>query len=309
MYKFIFTILLALSITPSKAMRVALDGEFLSIESHIDESHSIRYEFSRCMANHIYTFSRVLVDSITVNEATSDNIGPFLIEGKGWTGGNHLLPDGSPSAKTDSISIYTGNGEKLSSGFCGEAECITIRVVNTLLNPLNPDKIFCTETICYTVCGNSIQVNASHKYLNSELLTISRYYGMQSMMIGETEILTPGGKYSRWTPIDSVDRFTHRSAPRFRQFIEKSRVCYAAAYMTTKGIGDRHLVTPDDFVFIGNSWSKSYHKLIGNASVKCGDTTQWEGIYTWFIKPINPNPKRFSYQGYQNGQRVIFRHQ
>ena len=77
-------------------MRVALDGEFLSIESHIDENHSIRYEFSRCMANHIYTFSRVLVDSITVNEATSDNIGPFLIEGKGWTGGNHLLPDGSP---------------------------------------------------------------------------------------------------------------------------------------------------------------------------------------------------------------------
>ena len=53
-------------------------GKFLAIESRLEGCHSIRYEFSRCMANHIYTFSRVLVDSVVVNEATSDNIGPFF---------------------------------------------------------------------------------------------------------------------------------------------------------------------------------------------------------------------------------------
>ena len=101
MHKSILALILTISFFPAKAMKVALDGEFLAIESRLEGCHSIRYEFSRCMANHIYTFSRVLVDSVVVNEATSDNIGPFLIESSGWTGGNHLLPDGSPSARTD----------------------------------------------------------------------------------------------------------------------------------------------------------------------------------------------------------------
>lgn len=234
MHKSILALILAISFFPAKAMKVALDGEFLAIESRLEGCHSIRYEFSRCMANHIYTFSRVLVDSVVVNEATSDNIGPFLIENSGWTGGNHLLPDGSPSARTDSISIHNERGERLGDGFRGDAKCVTIRVVNTLLNPLEPDKKFCTETVCYSVCSNSIQVCATHSYVNVNPLKISRYYGMQSMMVGETEILTPGGKYSRWTPVDSVDRFTRKSAPRFHQFIEKSDVCHAAAYMTEK---------------------------------------------------------------------------
>ena len=114
MHKSILALILAISFFPAKAMKVALDGEFLAIESRLEGCHSIRYEFSRCMANHIYTFSRVLVDSVVVNEATSDNIGPFLIENSGWTGGNHLLPDGSPSARTDSISIHNEAGRRLS---------------------------------------------------------------------------------------------------------------------------------------------------------------------------------------------------
>ena len=86
MHKSILALILAISFFPAKAMKVALDGEFLAIESRLEGCHSIRYEFSRCMANHIYTFSRVLVDSVVVNEATSDNIGPFIIENSGWTG-------------------------------------------------------------------------------------------------------------------------------------------------------------------------------------------------------------------------------
>lgn len=117
MHKSILALILAISFFPAKAMKVALDGEFLAIESRLEGCHSIRYEFSRCMANHIYTFSRVLVDSVVVNEATSDNIGPFLIENSGWTGGNHLLPDGSPSARTDSISIHTRGANGWATAF------------------------------------------------------------------------------------------------------------------------------------------------------------------------------------------------
>ena len=34
-------------------MKVALDGEFLAIESRLEGCHSIRYEFSRCMAKFV----------------------------------------------------------------------------------------------------------------------------------------------------------------------------------------------------------------------------------------------------------------
>lgn len=304
----ILTLLFTFIFAPTKAsMKVALDGDFLSIESTIDDDHHIKYEFCYCMANDLYTFSRVLIDSTVVNEATSDNIGPFLIEGHGWTGGNHLLPDGETrSAHTDKVRIVANGRNHLKGNFHGTAARIDIFVTNTLLDPSNPRKRFCTENVHYLICGNSIQVAVCHKYHNLQPLTIARYYGMQSMMIGETSVLTPHGAYSSWTPIEKVGRFTRQSAPDFHQFIEHSPVCYAAAYMTDKGIGDRHLVMPDDVVFIGNSWSKSYHKLIGNASVKSGDKTCWEGIYTWFLHPEQDCDSTFSYRGYYNGKRAVF---
>lgn len=295
-------------IFPAKAtMHVTLGGELLLIQSQLEGQHTISYEFSRCMANHLYTFSRVLVDTTMVNEATSDNIGPFLIDGAGWTGGNHLLAGGLPSAYTDSVRIFV-DGRRITNDFSGEAQCVTVCVDNTLLNPSDSSQKFCTESVTYTICGNSIQVSATHHYLNRQPLTVARYYGMQSMMIGETEILTPGGEYSRWTPVDSVDRFTRKSAPRFHQFIEKSNTCYAAAFLTDAGLGDHHLISDDDVVFIGNSWSKSYHKLIGNSTIKGGEVTHWEGVYTWFLSPLVSDPDYFSYIGYFNGKQAVFSH-
>lgn len=309
MKRFITAILSSIIIIiPAKAaMKVALNGEFLSIDAPVNGDHSIRYEFCRCMANHIYTFSRVVIDSTVVNEATSDNIGPFLIDGRGWTGGNHLLPDGkTPSAYTSYIRIVANETDTLRGSFIGSAERIDIYVNNVLLDPACPSDTFCTEHVHYLICGNSIQVEALHNYLNKKPFKIARYYGMQSMMCGETEILTPCGAYSLWTPIAHVDRFTRQSAPHFHQFIEKSPACYAAAYMTDDGIGDRHLIDSDDVVFIGNSWSKSYHKLIGNATINSGDATHWRGIYTWFVCPIENDGNEFSYLGYYDGRRAIF---
>lgn len=292
--------------TNAANMHIALSNSVLTITTAIDTAHTIRYDFRHCMANRLFTFSRVTVDSITVNEATSDNIGPFLISGRGWCGGNHLLPDGkSRSAKTVDVIIKADN-TPLTSDTTLQAGRADIIVTNLLFDPLKPTDLFCRETIHYTVCGNSIQVNASHHFLNETPFTIDRYYGMQSMTIGETALRTPNGIYSQWTPIDSVSRFTKASSPKFRQFIEKTPRVFMAAFMTDKGLGNRTLVDNNDVVFIGNSWTKSYHKLIGNAVVRCGEETSWEGIYTWFVTPVTDNDSEISYLGYYNGKKCLF---
>lgn len=79
-----------------------------------------------------------------------------------------------------------------------------------------------------------------------------------------------------------------------------------AAFMTDKGLGNRKLVDNSDVVFIGNSWTKSYHKLIGNAVVRRGKETNWEGIYTWFVTPVTDNDSEISYLGYYNGKKCLF---
>lgn len=157
--------------------------------------------------------------------------------------------------------------------------------------------------------GNSIQVDMSHRFKNAVPYVVDRYYGMQSMMIDETELLTPHGKYSRWTPIGEVDEFTKADYPDFSLFIEHSKACYQAAYMTREGLGDRHMVEPGDIVFIGNSWSKCYHKLMGGAEVKDGDTARWKGVYTWFVKPeldTVGSDGVFAYTGFYDGRRALF---
>ena len=73
-------------------------GENVYVSSQIDDHHEINYWFKKCMANDLFTFYRVSVTSGTtgttvVNEAYSDNIGPFEIRGGGWCGGNHLFTD------------------------------------------------------------------------------------------------------------------------------------------------------------------------------------------------------------------------
>ena len=104
----------AIALLPFAAsgMTVALHGETLVVGDSLDGGHAIRYEFRRCMANHLYTFSKVEFDGSVVNEATSDNIGPFLIRGKGWTGGNHLAADESVINWLQKVIGTDGKGKK-----------------------------------------------------------------------------------------------------------------------------------------------------------------------------------------------------
>lgn len=278
----------------------------LSIVTEMPEGYTVSYQFSKCMANDLFTFSQVLIDDVIVNSATSDNIGPFLLSG-GWTGGNHLMPDNTThSAETTSIQVVV-DGDTLNANANLNAKKVVINVSNNIYNPNNRAELFCIEKIKYTVVGNSIQVEAQHTFCNLTPMVVSRYYGMQSMAIDETAILTPEGAYKTWTPIGSVDRFTKISAPRFHQFIEKMPTCYQASYMLPEGLGTRYLVQDNDVVFIGNSYGKSYHKLMGNATVTNGQNITWKGIYTWFKTPIiDKADGTFSYKGYKDGNEVIF---
>ena len=292
------------------ASQVELKGEMLAVSGDTGDGHAIVMEFSRCMANELYTFSRVTVDGAVVNRATSDNIGPFLIKNSGWTGGNHLMPDGvTHSAHTLSVTI-AADGKILECDTVMTARSVVVTVVNRLLCPFDASSTFAIETMRYTVQGNSIQVDAEHQFQNPEPLVVERYYGMQSMMIDENAVLTPEGEYSQWTPVSKVDRFAKSAAKGFDTFIERSDKCYQAAYMCPEvGLGDRHAVKPDDVVFIGNSWSKCYHKLMGDVEVKKGDTARWKGVYSWFVVPVTDNECEFAYRGYIDGKHTLFRKQ
>ena len=292
------------------ASQVELKGEMLAVSGDTGDGHAIVMEFSRCMANELYTFSRVTVDGAVVNRTTSDNIGPFLIKNSGWTGGNHLMPDGvTHSAHTLSVTI-AADGKILECDTVMTARSVVVTVVNRLLCPFDASSTFAIETMRYTVQGNSIQVDAEHQFQNPEPLVVERYYGMQSMMIDENAVLTPEGEYSQWTPVAKVDRFAKSAAKGFDTFIERSDKCYQAAYMCPEvGLGDRHAVKPDDVVFIGNSWSKCYHKLMGDVEVKKGDTARWKGVYSWFVVPVTDNECEFAYRGYIDGKHTLFRKQ
>lgn len=305
------SVFVALAAASLSAATVISDGRgHLSFREKLPDGDSIRIDFRRCMANMLYTFSDVWLNGKNMNHTESDNIGPFGISGKGWTGGNHLNND-MRSAHHDSVHVFV-DGVPFAPGKAWKTEgsVLTVEAFNTLFVP-SDTVLFAQENIIYNVSGNSIEVNGHHTFRNTEELKVNPYYGMQSMAVGETEILTPGGAYAKWTPIKEVDRFTKGSAPQFCLFVEHMPDGYQAAWMDPEvDLGDRHMVDSSDVVFIGNSWSKSYHKLIGNRIVRDGDSTEWHGVYTWFSSPLADNARTgdgsFSYSGYIKGTPVVF---
>ncbi|MDE6526213.1 MAG: hypothetical protein K2L75_03075 [Muribaculaceae bacterium] len=309
--------MMAATLAASAANINTLRSGQISFTEQTAEGTEVRIVFNRCMANNLYTFQSVHLDGVELNHTDSDNIGPFLI-GSGWVGGNHTNPDASgaqvKSAKTVSVEAYI-DGEKINASATRNytGEVLTIKVTNTLYMPGQSEDTFATETMTYVVAGNSIDVSGEHEFTCSTPQRVDRYYGMQSMFIGETEMLTPGGMYATWTPIGKVDRFTRQSAPEFNTFIEHSANGYQAAWMdNSEGLlGNRSLVPDNDVVFIGNSSTKSYHKIIGSHTVKSGDKTKWHGIYSWFKEPLTDNCRgdkagSFSYKGTLAGVPAVF---
>lgn len=290
-----------------------VSGGKLSYNATTPWNDSIGIDFEPCMANKLFTFSEVRLNGEVVNKTDSDNIGPFGLAGKGWSGGNHLN-DGIRSARTVRVEAKA-DGKPIALGSDAVVECrlLEIDVENALFMPADTLP-FATETISYTVAGNSVDVRAKHEYVCARPALIDRYYGLQSMFVGETEILTPGGMYRCWTPAARVDRFTKASAsPFFDTFVEHSPNAYQAVWVDTSvGLGDRALLDDHDVLFIGNSYGKSYHKLIGSRTVKAGDATEWHGVYSWFSRPLldtcrnNANGGNFAYRGTVAGVPHLF---
>lgn len=318
---FIFYLLLSLSAySQNEWSTIKKRGENVCISSSIDVNHEINYWFKRCMANDLFTFYRVSIGSrsgnrIVVNEASSDNIGPFEIRKGRWCGGNHLYSDGKTrTAKTFSAECFA-DGHLLSSDTTLHAQTITIEIKNYIFNPLSASmkehQVCFTDTLCiekvvYSINSNSIQVDLSHDYMNVIPVTITKYYGMQSMFKDEKQLLTPSGEYSSWTDISHVGRFQKREFPRFNRFIERSDHCYQSSYLSHRGLGKRSELSDEDVIFIGNSYTKCYHKLIGNARRTAGDHDSWSGVYTYFITPLLHTESAFAYNGYIDGKKTIF---
>ena len=268
----------------SQGMTVEWKDSVLSITSIVsDRGDTLHYEFKKCMSNRLFTFSRVELNGKVVNEATSDNIGPFLLENQAWTGGNHLMPDGeTPSAHTISVQLSINKDKHpITDGYQGEANIVNVTVQNDIINPLAKKELFCKETINYTISLNVIEVDARHDYCNEQPITVSRYYGLQSMACGETEIRTLDGKYSQFTPVAQVDRFMKKEYPHFQTFVEKMPAGYQVTELYPYALGTHYAVEDNDVVFIGNSYGKCYHKLMGNYPVQKGMTTYWKGAYLW----------------------------
>lgn len=295
-------------------------GENVYVSSRIDDHHEINYWFKKCMANDLFTFYRVSITSdsagtTVVNEAYSDNIGPFEIRDGGWCGGNHLFTDEkTKTAETFSIKLYA-DGQSISSDTLLKTQMIKLEVKNRIFNPLSVeqtgDKTYFTDTLCienvnYTIRGNSIQVDLSHDYINRIPVIITRYYGMQSMFKGENQLLTPLGEYASWTHINQISRFKKKDFPRFNRFIEKSDLYFQSSFLLRRGLGTHDALPDDDVIFIGNSWTKCYHKLIGNAARVTGHHDSWSGVYTWIATPLLDTESAFAYDGFIDGKKVIF---
>lgn len=273
----------------------------------------IEITFKRCMANNLYTFYTVKLNGQEVNSASvSDNIGPFCIYGGTWIGGNHDF-NGTPNANTVDVSVSI-DGSKIANAGTYTGNVIDIKVHNEIF--YSDKNKFCDEYMSYRVSGNTIEVWGKHNYTYPSPITIAIYYGMQSMFINDFEVLTPGGKYNRWNQYVVINsgneqRFNKGPYPNFCTFIEHSARGYQASYLTKDGIGDHSMVNDNDYAFIGNSWSKSYHKLIGNRTVKNGDETNWHGLYTWFNEPVTDTFRDtsvsepiFEYTAYINGKKT-----
>ena len=317
-------------VNPMSILNVSVEGEIVYVAAKISRTTDIIYQFQKCMFNSLFTFYRVGFvennntypnvlnrNSVTwVNVATSDNIGPISIEGAGWCGANHSWKEQGTvhTAKNDSFFIYC-DGKQLNDGDNVYTDKLEIRVKNTIYNPLiEPEEEadilsspLCEEYVVYRVSGNSIYVILNHKFVNEEQVTISNYYGMQSMFSNENKLLTPNGQFQDWSDVVEGSSFTKGNYSKFNRFIENNDTngTFQSTYLMSYGIGDHSEISDESFIFSKSS-GKSYHHLIGSKVYTNGMTHTWAGLYSWFKTPIINDDSLFVYEGSIDGKDIVF---
>lgn len=243
--------------------------------------------FTYCLANNLFTFSTVNLDGERVNRGqVSDNIGPFLADGK-WVGANHLDSEGNATAVSVAVGIAVDDAFiDIEDDFSGDCKILTIEVKNLL--GLTKTEPFAWEYITYTVAGNSIDVEVEHEYICDKQVTVAFYYGMQSMFEGENEMLIPGTGLGSWIPVSGNANiyFTKKDASCMNLFIESNGSAMQASYLFQEDLGNHECIDDEYNVFIHSDVGKSYHSLMRGHRVGPGDTTRWRGVYSWFRAPV-----------------------
>ena len=317
------------------------DGTNLYIASNDGAGTEMCYWFKPCMSNNLFTFYKVgyrmvartgsstsgigSSNSITwLNTTTSDNIGPVAIAGYAdFVGGNHRwrTPDdnGNPgkgtyidvrTANTDSYTIKV-DGTVLLPGQERMGTAVTIDVHNTLYDPrIAPaagDKVLSSalisEQVEYLVKGNSIDIKLTHTYEKD--VTVSRYYGMQSMFMNETKLFTPCGAYASGITPSNVQRFTKGDYPYFSNIIEMDdNQWLQSAWLSNKSLGN-HSKLNDNSIIFARSTGKSYHVMLNGKNRTAGSHYRWHGVYTW-AKPVVNTASILAFMGYVDGYPVMF---
>ena len=289
------------------------------------------FEFKKCMANDLYTFYKVYYrltervypvmpevsnyeDFVLINSTSSDNIGPLNMRYGSWTGGNHLSGN-VKTAYCEDYSLYADN-KIINSGDVGLAKSIVVVVHNIIYDPavaaeegasILSTKL-CDEYVRYSVNRNTIEVSLNHNFVSMTTNSIMKYYGMQSMFVNESQILTPSGEFSTWLTLTAdAYSFTKGDYDKFHRFIEYSNSgYYQSTYLYPKGIGNHRLLSDSDDIFIRSS-GKSYHSLIFSELNNIqGLTYSWKGSYTFFAQPIIRDTTIFAYWGTVEGRLALF---
>lgn len=85
----------------------------------------------------------------------------------------------------------------------------------------------------------------------------------------------------------------------------KNDRAYQSSWLLPEGTGDHARLDDSDAVFIGNSYGKSYHRLLARQPVHEGDRLHWRGVYTWFTSPIADDGELLCYEALAGEQRVL----
>ncbi|MDE5785148.1 MAG: hypothetical protein K2H98_01310 [Duncaniella sp.] len=285
---FLLILLLAMiRVTPASAGRVEYSPKGVLSFTESTPWGDMTAVFTYCLANNLFTFSTVNLDGVRANSGQwSDNIGPFLADSK-WIGANHLDSAGNPTAVSVSVEIAVDeNYIDASADLTAECKILTIKVKNLIA--LTKTEPFAWEYVTYTVAGNSIEVEVEHEYICHRPVSVASYYGMQSMFVGEKEMLLPGSGLGNWFPVNGSANvsFTKKDAPDANLFIESNGVAMQATYLLREGLGEHTCISDKDNIFIHSDNDKSYHSLMRYHNVEPGETTRWHGIYSWFRSPV-----------------------
>lgn len=288
MKKSLILLLSAFCALAAPAAKVSYSNDILKFTEDA-EVGEISMTFQKCMTNKLFTFYNVYLNGKLVNSASSsDNIGPFFAGGA-WMGANHNTPQGGPkpSAYTRNVTV-TVDGKELTSGSV-ECKVVVIKVSNEIY--YTDDKKFADENVTYRVSGNSIEVWAEHTFSYPSAMTVSRYYGPQSMFPA-TELLLPGTKNKTWIPLSGKKEIDVMKSekPDFSTYIERCANGYQAVLKYNEGIGDASCVAASGEVYLfrnyGGATGKSYHVMMWDHNVRTGDVTNWHALYTWFDEPV-----------------------